>query len=184
MTAVLRAARAGLALGLLSVAGCGVPTSGVIGAGAPATGVPARTTVYFLADSDLRPVPRRTPYDDTPVAAAVQLLLAGPTPAEARTLSTALPAVRGGVDVRTDGDSVTVRFPAGVDRLDARAMAQLTCTVERAVGRSSTVPSAAERSSAPPVQRGAVGVVPRHVGVRAVGTTWKTVGTDAACPAG
>ncbi|MEU6418984.1 GerMN domain-containing protein [Streptomyces spiralis] len=184
MTAVLRAARAGVAVALVSVAGCGVPTSGVIGAGPPATGVPARTTVYFLADSGLRPVPRRTPGDESPVAAAVRLLLSGPTPAEARTLATALPAVPGRVDVSTDGDVVTVRFPAGVGRLDARAMAQLTCTVSGVLGRSSALPSAARRSGTPPFPRGTVGAVAGHVEVRAVGTTWKTLGTDVACPAG
>jgi hypothetical protein len=161
-----------------------VPTTGVIDAGTPATGVPARTTVYFLADSGLRPVPRRGTDDADPVATAVRLLLAGPTAAESRTLTTALPAVPDGVDVSTDKNIVTVRFPAGVGRLDARAMAQLTCTAARAIGRSPTHPSAADRSATPPAPREAVGLAPGQVGVLAVGTTWKTLRTGAACPVG
>jgi hypothetical protein len=159
-----------------------VPTSGVIDAGAPATGVPARTTVYFLADSRLHAVPRPTTGGGSPVAEAVRLLLRGPTPAEARTLSTTLPVTPDGVDIRADGDIVTVRFPPGVDRVDPRAMAQLTCTVATALGKRAAFPSADRRTTAPPALPEAPDGVSKYVGVRAVGTTWKTLGTDVACP--
>ncbi|EYT83279.1 hypothetical protein CF54_08295, partial [Streptomyces sp. Tu 6176] len=128
------AAAAALTGALLALAGCGVPTSGVIDAGAPAVGVPARITLYFVTDGTLRPVPRRLPEDTgDPVEGAVRLLLAGPVGDEARKLTTALPTVPGRPAVTVAGGAVTVRFPAGVERLDTTAMEQLTCTAVHAL---------------------------------------------------
>ncbi|MEU6477711.1 hypothetical protein ABZ858_12610 [Streptomyces sp. NPDC047017] len=181
------AVAAGLAGVLLSAAGCGVPTSGVIDAGAPAVGVPAGTVVYFVAGDTLRAVPRTPAGDGDPVAQAVRLLLAGPNRAEARTLATELPAVPGQVAVTTRGDTVTVRFPAGVARLGTRAMEQLTCTVARArrlsppvAGATGALPGGAQPDG---TETGGT-PDPRHLSVRAVGATWATARAEDICPTG
>ncbi|MET9145213.1 MULTISPECIES: GerMN domain-containing protein [unclassified Streptomyces] len=203
------AAAAALTGALLALAGCGVPTSGVIDVGAPAVGVSARTMLYFVAGGTLRPVPRRLPEGaGDPVEGAVRLLLAGPVGDEALKLTTALPAVPGRAAVTVAGDAVTVRFPAGVERLDTTAMEQLTCTAVRALrwsgqgaspsptGADTVSPGSAGPGSALPewVGPGAVGGMPTeppwqpgpqpHVSVRAVGEGWATARPDTVCPPG
>ncbi|MFH8220574.1 GerMN domain-containing protein [Streptomyces sp. NPDC018057] len=205
-------AAAALTCALLALAGCGVPTSGVIDAGAPAVGVPARTTLYFVAGGTLRPVPRRLPEDGgDPVEGAVRLLLAGPVGDEALKLTTSLPAVPGRAAVTVAGDAVTVRFPAGVERLDTTAMEQLTCTAVRALrwsgeyaspsppgagtaspgstGTGSTGPGSSLPDSVPPGAVGGMSTAPPwqpgpqpHVSVRAVGEGWATARPDTVCP--
>ncbi|WP_345133005.1 hypothetical protein [Streptomyces mexicanus] len=193
MRAVVRAsALAGLAVGLLAVAGCGVPPSGVIDAGAPASGIPARTTVYFLAGTALRGVPRPTAGGTDPVAGAVALLLAGPTRAVARQhLTTDLPEVPAGVRVTSDGARVTVRLPPGVGRLTDRGVEQLTCTAAHArrwmasrgpyrpAASPTTAPDSVAVGGAPPAVGGAV-----QISVRVVGAMRDTVRTDSLCPPG
>ncbi|MFI2641109.1 hypothetical protein [Streptomyces sp. NPDC018610] len=185
MSAVRPAALAGLALTLLTVAGCGVPTSGVIDAGEPAVGASASIEVWFLDDGVPRGVPRRVPAKGDVVAGAVRLLLAGPTAAESATLTTSLPAVRGEVGVTTDGDAVSVRFPAGVERLGPLAMEQLTCTVAEAHRLAAASPSPTARAgtptSVPPLRADGQA---HDVSVRAVGDTWATARPDTVCPAG
>ncbi|MEU5086137.1 hypothetical protein [Streptomyces sp. NPDC021356] len=182
------AAAAAVAGALLTAAGCGVPTSGVIDAGAPAVGVPAQVTVYFVADGVLRPAPRQMPAGAAdPVGAAVRLLLAGPNPGEARQLTTSLPALPGPVGVTVEQDVVSVRFPAGVGRPGTLAMEQLTCTAARALRRSGdreglAVPTYA---ATPPAPEGASTATPEpHISVRATGYGWATARSDAVCPAG
>ncbi|MEW2295372.1 hypothetical protein ABZ719_22160 [Streptomyces sp. NPDC006743] len=180
------AATAALTGALLTLAGCGVPTSGVIDAGAPAFGVPARIMVYFVAaDGLLRPVPRRTPDEAAdPVTAAVRLLLAGPDRSEARTLTTSLPAVPGPVAVSVGRDVVSVRFPAGVGRLDNLAMEQLTCTAADTLSRSPdlALPSY-PATPAGPVAGGVSTPAPQpHISVRAEGEGWATARSDTVCP--
>ncbi|MEU6389425.1 hypothetical protein [Streptomyces sp. NPDC046939] len=174
---------AALALGL---AGCGVPPSEVVEVGEPATGMSPAAMVYFLAADDpsdhltdpvsgvpssapraadgpgsLRGVPRPAAATGTdPVSYAVRQLLAGPTAAEARTLTTALPRLKDpsrlGVETGASG-TVVVRLPPGSDRPSATGLRQLACTVARA-----HVPDAAERTGSlpvptPPSPTGAVG---------------------------
>ncbi|MFC4329264.1 GerMN domain-containing protein [Streptomyces andamanensis] len=195
------AAAAALTGALLALAGCGVPTSGVIDAGTPAVGVPARITLYFVADGTLRPVPRRLPKGiGDPVEGAVRLLLAGPVGDEARKLTTALPALPGRAAVTVAEGTVTVRFPAGVERLDTTAMEQLTCTAVHALHWSgadaSPSPGSGEPSpglphSVPPGADGGMSTAPPrqpgpqpHVSVRAVGEGWATARPDTVCPPG
>ncbi|MFF0461737.1 hypothetical protein [Streptomyces mexicanus] len=193
MREVVRAtALTGLAVGLLALAGCGVPPTGVIDAGAPASGIPARTTVYFLAGTALRGVPRPTADGTDPVAGAVALLLAGPTRAEARQhLTTDLPEVSAGVRVTSDGDTVTVRLPPGVGRLTDRGVEQLACTAAHA--RRSVASRGPDGPAASPTGRPdafAAGGAPRpvrgaaRISVRVVGATWDTVRTVSLCPSG
>ncbi|MBD0840658.1 hypothetical protein [Streptomyces sp. TRM68416] len=76
---------------LCALTSCGIPATGVVEAGGPAGGIAPTTRVYFVADGALVAVPRAT---DSPgsVEAAVQLLLQGPTDAEARKrITTRLP---------------------------------------------------------------------------------------------
>nr|BFD82107.1 hypothetical protein StreXyl84_15080 [Streptomyces sp. Xyl84] len=173
---------------LLTLAGCGVPTSGVIDAGAPAVGVAARITVYFVADGALRAVPRRAPDDAADlVTAAVRLLLSGPDSSEARALTTSLPAVPGPVAVSVGRNVVSVRFPAGVGRLDSLAMEQLTCTAADTLRLSAdredrAVPSYAATPPAS-VAGGVSTPAPQpHISVRAEGEGWATARSDTVCP--
>ncbi|MFJ5265246.1 hypothetical protein ACIQAC_32750 [Streptomyces sp. NPDC088387] len=69
------------AVALSTLASCGIPPTGVVEAGGPASGIVPVTPVYFVRGDTLVAVPRPTgsPGD---VAAAVDLLLLGPTPNE------------------------------------------------------------------------------------------------------
>ncbi|MFI0238746.1 hypothetical protein [Streptomyces sp. NPDC016845] len=71
-----------------------------------------------------------------PVSYAVRKLLAGPTAAEAGTLTTALPrlpdASRLAVETGSASGAVVVRFPAGTDQPSVTGLRQLACTVARA----------------------------------------------------
>lgn len=145
------------------LAGCGVPTTGVIDVGVPASGLPtvpaagSRAVLYFLDGGRLRPVRQEVGDRQDPVATAVELLLAGPAAAGRPDLSTHLlrfAAPSGSVAVRTQGRTVTVRLPSGIPAPDALGLRQLACTAATAFGAASpgavlAPPRAAEPSGMP-----------------------------------
>jgi hypothetical protein len=143
------AAGAAAAAAAVLVAGCGVPTSGVIDVGVPASGLPTvpvantRAVLYFVVGGRLQPV-RRMARDDgaDPVVTAVVLLLAGPEAAGRSDLGTRLPRLPApspgtGVTAWTHRNTVTVRFPAGFGRPDALGLRQLACTAAAAAAGTS-----------------------------------------------
>ncbi|MER6532050.1 hypothetical protein [Streptomyces sp. NPDC001508] len=140
-----------LAPALFALTACGIPATGVVQAGGPASGIVPATPVYFVRDGALVAVSRTTPSPGD-VRAAVELLFAGPTPAEGLgSLSTevpgapaAVPPAPGGAfavpgktpadtpTVSVKGDTITVRLPGGIDRLSRLATRQLVCTAAAA----------------------------------------------------
>lgn len=145
--------RAALLTGLtaaLTLAGCGVPPSGVIQAGEPASGMfspspqvlaPTVVSLYFLRDGDLTAYPRKV---DRPadVRAVVGLLFGGPTRTEAATATTELPRLPDRPDVTVDGDNtLSVRLPEGVAPLGHPAMLQLACTAAEVAGSFAAMPA-------------------------------------------
>lgn len=115
----------------LTLAGCGVPPSGVIQAGGPATGLSPGLTLYFLSPADtLRAVPR--PGDGgTDPAAAVRLLFAGPTDAEAEQVRTQLPRTPIAPQVSVHGSTLVIGLP-GLGPLSRLGVDQLVCTATAA----------------------------------------------------
>ncbi|SDP33996.1 hypothetical protein [Actinacidiphila guanduensis] len=141
----------GIAVGAALLAGCGVPTTGVVDVGAPATGLPqpppasALVVVYLVADGHLAAVWRKAPGAADPAAWAMRLLFAGPSPEEARKhLTTHLPRPPGTVEVQVDRSSMTVRLPSGVAAPDGLGMQQVACT---AAAFRMPVPTAAPGAS-------------------------------------
>lgn len=121
----------GAAAAALLLAGCGIPSTGVVEAGEPAAGLQPTTLLYFVRDGVLYPVARPVP---GPVTAegAVSLLYKGPDVRDrlmgvisALPLPTALPSVR------TSGSDVTITLPAGAP-LTRIAVDQLICTAAAA----------------------------------------------------
>ncbi|MFI1092025.1 hypothetical protein [Streptomyces sp. NPDC020917] len=172
------------------LAGCGVPTSGVIDVGVPASGLPtvpaagSRAVLYFLEGSRLRPVRQEVKDEQDPVTTAVELLLAGPAAAGRPDLTTHLlrPAAPGGsVGVWTQGHTVTVRLPRGMPAPDALGLRQLACTAASAFGAASpgalpAQPGVAEPSGIP--------TVPSTVAVQVevVGPDWHRIQRVQDCP--
>ncbi|GGL93681.1 hypothetical protein GCM10010129_41980 [Streptomyces fumigatiscleroticus] len=140
-----------LAAAVLPLAGCGIPSTGVVGAGEPATGVlrPGSTAVpeeapsaaeraatipvYFVRSGALEAVPRPAPVPAGPQS-AVLLLLKGPDAEErAQGLATELPsALTTAPTLRTDGATVTVELPPAAGILTGTAVDQLACTAAAA----------------------------------------------------
>ncbi len=127
------------AAALALLAGCGVPTTGVIDVGVPADALPSGPAavrvalVYFLdADGRLQAAEHTVPDQAEPEAAAVDLLLAGPAAAGRPDLTTHLPRYSVAAPVSVQGRTVTVRLPSAGPRLDALAMEQLACTAAEA----------------------------------------------------
>ncbi|MEU1616573.1 hypothetical protein ABZ479_04625 [Streptomyces sp. NPDC005722] len=132
----LAALTTGLAAGLALTA-CGVPPSGVIEAGEPASGMyspvpqnakPVLVSLYFLDNGKPRAYVRKatTPWD---AEAAVRMLFGGPSPDEATQVTTELPRLKDGLQVKTGSDGVYVQLPKGLPPFSRRAMMQLACTV-------------------------------------------------------
>ncbi|WP_405764988.1 hypothetical protein OG539_06530 [Actinacidiphila glaucinigra] len=147
----LAALMTGLAAALTLTA-CGVPPTGVIEAGEAATGMssPAPRTaklvlvsLYFLQDGKLRVYARKTPAPAS-VEAAVRMLFAGPTVDERATVTTELPLLKNGPQVKAKSDStVYVLLPTEVSPLSQPAMRQLACTVSNADVTLAALPSTA-----------------------------------------
>jgi hypothetical protein len=126
-------ARAALlaAAGLL-LAGCGIPTTGVVEAGEPAQGAHQDVTLYFVRAQDgaLVTVPRRV--EGTVDAGAVVIMLVnGVSPVEQKVmgLTTALPPPTAAPAVRTHDGIVTVDLRAPAGELSGTAVDQVVCTV-------------------------------------------------------
>jgi hypothetical protein len=130
----MRRRRAGAALlvaaGLL-LAGCGIPTTGVVEAGEPGVGVLSTLTLYFVRTQDgaLVALPSRM-YMPSDIASAVAMLVKGPSADTARIagLTTELPAPAGAPAVRTDGDTITIDLRMAPVRLTGTAVDQVVCT--------------------------------------------------------
>ncbi|SEG61797.1 Sporulation and spore germination [Actinacidiphila yanglinensis] len=174
-------AAAGAAAVLL--AGCGVPTTGVVDVGVPASGLPAPerrsslVPVYFLDGDNLRPIVRDVPPGADPVTAAVELLFAGP-PKPGGELTTRLPRPPVAVAVHTEGQTVTVRLPGGRPAPDTLAMRQVACTAAGALGSPKAV--AVSGGAAPTAAGG--GASSSAVRIEVVGSGWQRDVTDPACP--
>ncbi|MFJ3233832.1 hypothetical protein [Streptomyces sp. NPDC086787] len=166
----------------LTLAGCGVPPSGVIQAGQPAGGMfspgpessaPTGIRLFFLRDGELTPYPRaiRTPGDFGPV---VRLLFAGPTERESATASTDLPRLTEAPQVTVSGsNTVSVRLPSLASPLSRRAMMQLACTVSGTpYGPAATDTPRPTASRTPLV----------HMSVHVLGNGWTMTQSDASCP--
>ncbi|MFF4897881.1 hypothetical protein [Streptomyces sp. NPDC001068] len=140
---------AGLAAGL-TLAGCGVPESGVIQAGPAASGIhspgatpvpPTVVALYFLHDGDLTPYPRKAGHP-ADFRSVLDMLFAGPDAAESTSAATELPRLPAPPEVVADGEhALTVRLPTGAGRPGYRALMQLTCTVAGVAGASAAKPT-------------------------------------------
>ncbi|GAA3066541.1 hypothetical protein FHS39_001772 [Streptomyces olivoverticillatus] len=122
----------------LVLAACGVTPTAPVRVGEPATGIQepgtSRHTVrlYFLSPFGIYPVARAEPSDATPQR-AVDLLLAGPTPAErARGLITEVPWNLGRVTATAAPGAVDLVLPVPVSTLQPAAVSQLACTAAAA----------------------------------------------------
>ncbi|MEU9154233.1 hypothetical protein AB0D59_27660 [Streptomyces sp. NPDC048417] len=180
----------GLAAGL-ALAGCGVPSSGVIQAGPAASGIvspgakPTTGTVialYFIHDGDLKPYPRKID-DPADFQSVLDMLFDGPDEQESRSAATKLPRLPGAPDVAIDGENIlSVRLPKDAGHPGHLALMQLTCTVA-GVAR----PLTAKPSSGP---GGGASVAPpdtRHdslarTKVKVSGDGWATALSGNSCP--
>ncbi|MFB7292846.1 hypothetical protein [Actinacidiphila glaucinigra] len=188
----LAALTTGLAAALTLTA-CGVPPSGVIEAGEAATGMssPAPRTanlvlvsLYFLQDGKLTVHARKTTAPAS-VEDAVRMLFAGPTVAERATVTTELPFLKVGPQVKSNSDSaVYVLLPKDVTPLSQPAMQQLACTVSNAdvtlaaLSSMAAVGGTGGSSAQPPATK--PGSPARTV--HAVGDGWSRTQTADSCP--
>ncbi|MGW3954825.1 hypothetical protein ACWEKM_28715 [Streptomyces sp. NPDC004752] len=174
---------------LFGLCACGIPATGVVEAGGPASGIVPVTPVYFVRDGALVAVERPTarPGD---AGAALEMLFAGPTPAEAvGNLSTEVPgtptaalmppggallspataypgtekSAADGTTVSVKGDALAIRLPADFGRLSRLATRQLICTA-----------AAAHRIGEPSADTVTVTL--------SSGSGWRAEGTDENCP--
>nr|WSX77978.1 GerMN domain-containing protein [Streptomyces sp. NBC_00899] len=120
---------AGLLLaGLL--AGCGIPTTGVVEAGEPAAGVHQDVTLYFVRADDGSLATVHRPADtEVDAEAAVGMLFngAGMFAEKMLGLTTDLPPTA--ATVRTHGGTVTVDLAAPASEVTRTAVDQIVCTV-------------------------------------------------------
>ncbi|MFJ9154082.1 hypothetical protein ACIRP7_39935 [Streptomyces sp. NPDC102270] len=138
-------------LALLAVTSCGIPATGVVEAGGPASGTLPQTPVYFVEGGALVAMPRTTERPGDPEA-ALRLLMAGPLAGEGRQdgLATEVPGVPTAMalppatdgpgeppspdtpTVTVKGNAMTIRLPAGMDRLSGTGVRQIVCTAAAA----------------------------------------------------
>jgi hypothetical protein len=112
------------------LAGCGIPTTGVVEAGEPAAGVHQDVTLYFVrADDGALVTVRRRVDARVDAELAVDLLVKGVGIAEERTLGLATDVPPTSAAVRTRGGTVTVDLQVPADQLSRTAVDQLVCTV-------------------------------------------------------
>jgi hypothetical protein len=140
---------------------------------ADASGAPESATPRPMAGpGSLHGVPRPAATGTDPVSYAVRRLLAGPTPAEAKGLTTALPRPKDPSRVTTETDrrarTIVIHFPAGTGLLTEPALYQLACTAARAdrVRREADGEKAARATTAPTPTTDAVPLRPDPVEIR------------------
>lgn len=126
--AALAAAAGALLAGCL--AGCGIPTTGVVEAGEPATGVHQDVTLYFVRAQDGALVTVRHRADaQVDAQLAVGLLLKGAGALEAKMLGLTSDVPPAAATVRTHGGTVAVDLEVPVDQVGRTAVDQVVCTV-------------------------------------------------------
>ncbi|MFE4547794.1 hypothetical protein [Streptomyces sp. NPDC056785] len=176
----------------LTLAGCGVPPSGVIQAGVPASGlsspratppVPGAVPFYFVRDGDPSPYLRKV-YDPADLGAVVRLLFDGPTVTEAVTATTELPRLTAAPDVAIDdGTSLSVRLRDKVPRLSHLALRQLACTMAHVPLPSAVAPADTGQEGAVPAPSATARRAPGAKSVQVVGDGWTVTGSADGCPA-
>ncbi|MGW5349494.1 hypothetical protein ACWERV_03115 [Streptomyces sp. NPDC004031] len=120
---------------LVGLAGCGIPTTGVVEAGEPGSGVRPVVTLYFVraTDGTLTTVQRR---ESVPMGAegALELLFKGPDPMEGKLLDliTLVFPPPGSVRLDRTEDGVAVDLGPDVGRLPPAAVDQIVCTAATA----------------------------------------------------
>ncbi|SHL57545.1 GerMN domain-containing protein [Actinacidiphila paucisporea] len=133
------AVTAGLLLGGL-LAGCGIPTTGVVEAGEPATGVHQDVVLYFVsAQHGALSTVRRRADSRVDAAMAVRMLLAGLAPFEQKMLGLTTDLPPATATVRTHGGAVTVDLSTAAGRLAGAAVDQVVCTVRGAFAGAGAV---------------------------------------------
>ena len=183
------AAVAGVGAAALLLAGCGVPTTGVVDVGVPASGLPAapdtqpKVRVYFVDGERLAVARQQGKSGADPVQVAVTLLFAGPAAAGRPDLTTRLPHLAP-VQVVTEGRTVTVTLPAGTPAPDALGVRQVACTVAEALvaGEASPLVPPAPGGSVPTTATPRPATPSIQLTLRA--PSWhRTARTASACPA-
>lgn len=129
-----RSTAGALAALALTLAGCGVPPTGVIGAGDPATGLTKGLRIYFVSSAGRLEGVSRPGVKIDELGDVLKFLIAGPTEAEQ---NRGLTSLVGGLsfDVTADGARVTASSPqatAADSRRDDLLNGQLVCTLARA----------------------------------------------------
>ncbi|MFJ4603785.1 hypothetical protein [Streptomyces griseoluteus] len=176
----------------VTLAGCGVPTSGVIQAGPPASGMPAvqpprryQVSLYFLGNGTM-PQPyvhEVAATDGSLVRNVLSALFDGPSADESGTAGTDLPRVDRTPEVQTEdnGRTTVIQFPKGVAALNHMAMLQLACTVGglRPGGFTVTGTETGAESAAPDTSRNALA----ETSVRVTGDGWTMTQSSTPCPA-
>ncbi|MDX2854447.1 hypothetical protein [Actinacidiphila glaucinigra] len=177
----------------LTLTACGVPPSGVIEAGEAATGMsspaplsakPVLVSLYFLEDGKLRAYARKATAPAS-VQDAVRMLFAGPNVDERATVTTELPLLKIGPQVKAgSGSTVYVLLPEEATPFSHTAMLQLACTVSGVDVTLAALPSTAViggtgGSSEPPPATDP-GSPARTV--HAVGNGWSRTQTAGSCP--
>ncbi|MFE0631731.1 hypothetical protein ACFW3D_32860 [Streptomyces sp. NPDC058864] len=189
-----RARLAALTTGLaaaLTLTACGVPPTGVIEAGEPAGGMssptprtakPTLVSLYFLQDGKLRAYARKSA-DPGNVGDAVTMLFGGPTADESATVTTELPFLKNGPQVKEDADgTVYIQLPKGLTQLSHPAMLQLACTVSSVSTSLAALHSAAAVGGAGAKPDATPGSPP-HDTVHVLGDGWTMTQTAGSCPA-
>ncbi|MFI0895484.1 hypothetical protein [Streptomyces sp. NPDC020983] len=121
--------------GLLCLAGCGIPTTGVVEAGEPGSGIRPATTLYFVraADGSLATVEREEGVQ-LGTEGALKLLFAGPGPMEEKFfgLTTLVGAPPSPFTVHRAKGRLTVDLGPDAGRLPPGAVDQIVCTATTA----------------------------------------------------
>lgn len=128
----MRARTAALAAAGLLLAGCGIPTTGVVEAGEPAHGLAQTVTLFFVrAGVGTLATVSRTSQSEADAGTVVTMLLRGLAPAEQKLmgLTTDLPAGTFVAGVGTRDGAVVVRLHVPQGRLTGTAADQVVCTV-------------------------------------------------------
>ncbi|MFI0941262.1 hypothetical protein [Streptomyces sp. NPDC021020] len=165
----LLAVLAGALAGVTGLAGCGIPSTGVVEAGEPGSGIRPATTLYFVRTDDgtLATVQRQ---GNVPVGAegALSLLFKGPAPMEGKLLglTTLLVLPPGSVGLDRTEDTLTVELGPDAGRLPPAAVDQIVCT-------ATTAEALLSATSTPPAVKVTAAGRPQH----------GTLPDPAACPA-
>lgn len=126
-----------LGAGLL-LAGCGIPSTGVVSAGEPGVGVQQTVKLYFVrADEDGLVLTSQRLEGLGSTTAALTLLVKGPPPAEMKALGLTTLLPRAPIKVAALGTDVAVDVGVPTGKLAPIAVDQIVCT---ALAASSTSP--------------------------------------------